>query len=108
MVMLCGVPMLSKTWIVRENCGVTVHLVNEGIDTGGIIAQARVTPRREDSFVTYHYLQLAAAIALLSRAIQDALAGTLRTVPPPVGPSRLYSHPTAWEYLVRRATRGIR
>jgi folate-dependent phosphoribosylglycinamide formyltransferase PurN len=91
-----------------ESCGVTVHLVNEGIDTGGIVAQALISPERGDSFVTYPYLQYAAALPLLIQAVKDALAGRLTTKEPPAGPSRLWSHPTAFQYLWHRLRQGVR
>jgi folate-dependent phosphoribosylglycinamide formyltransferase PurN len=91
-----------------EHCGVTVHLVNEGIDTGGILAQARISPTAEDSFATYPYLQIGAALPLLVRAVRDALSRRLSTLPPPAGASRLWSHPTAWQYLRVRLLAGVK
>ena len=32
----------------RDNCGVTVHLIDPGIDTGGVLYQARIAPARAD------------------------------------------------------------
>ena len=58
-----------------ENCGVTVHLVDPGIDTGGILAQQRIEPGPHDNFVTYPYLQLAAGLPLLVEAVGSALEG---------------------------------
>jgi formyl transferase-like protein len=78
-----------------EHCGVTVHLVDSGIDTGCIVAQARIAPTPRDNFVTYPYLQVAAGIPLL----KQALAGPLQSISPPAGKSRLWSHPTLWEYV---------
>jgi len=89
------------------NAGVTVHLVDPGIDTGGILYQARITPTSRDNFCTYPYLQLAAGIPLLKRAVRDALEGKLQTVANGL-PSRLYSHPTIWEYLKNRIRRGVK
>jgi folate-dependent phosphoribosylglycinamide formyltransferase PurN len=40
----------------RANCGVTIHVVDAGIDTGDIVYQARIEPGRVDNFVTYPYL----------------------------------------------------
>ncbi len=81
------------------HCGVSVHLVDPGIDTGAIIAQALIEPTAEDNFVTYPLLQLAAGLPLLKQAVRDALAGTLTLKPAPEGQSRLWSHPTLAEYL---------
>lgn len=90
------------------NFGVTVHKVDKGIDTGSIIAQARIVPGREDSFVTYPFLQVASAIPILKQAVSDALAGRLSDIAPPPGKSRLWTHPTAYEYLRNRIKWGVR
>ena len=92
----------------RENCGVTVHLVDEGIDTGGILAQARIEPTERDTFVTYPRLQLAAGLPLLVRAIHDVRAGRPELQPPPEGESRLWTHPTLTEYLRNRRRLGVK
>lgn len=90
-----------------SHAGVTVHLVDSGVDTGGVIAQAIVLPSRDDSYHTYPLLQLAAGIPLLEQAIRDALAGQLRTVEVD-GESRLYYHPTIWRYATNRLRLGVR
>lgn len=91
-----------------RHCGVTVHRVDTGIDTGSIIAQATIQPTREDTFATYPLLQMAAAIPLVKQAVCDALAGTLSYRPAPEGTSRLWSHPTAWQYIKTYVARGVR
>ena len=92
----------------REHCGVTVHLVDKGIDTGGIVAQARIETDPDDNFVTYAYLQVAAGVQLLLRAVEQALSGSLATCPPPAGPSRLWTHPTLSQYLSQRRKAGVK
>ncbi len=90
-------------------CGVTVHLVDVGIDTGPVIAQARVRPDHDDDFTTYPELQLVAAVPMLRAAVRAAAMGRLVPLTPqPPGPSRLWSHPTLWYYLWQRLTRGVR
>ncbi len=90
----------------RANCGLTVHLVDEGIDTGNIVEQALIEPGPDDSFVTYPYLQTAAALPLLSQAIRDAFNGSLKTKPI-TGESKIWYHPGFFQYL-RGWWRGIR
>ena len=92
----------------RANCGVTVHLVDAGIDTGGILYQTHIEPTRRDNFATYPLLQLAAALPFLKRAVEDAAAGRLQTQPAPPGVSRLWYHPTTWQYLKSLIFRGIK
>jgi methionyl-tRNA formyltransferase len=90
-----------------EHFGVTIHKIDNGIDTGDIVAQALLTPTGSDNFSTYPLLQIAAAVPLLKEAINDVLADTLETVKG-VGKSKLWSHPTACEYLRIRLSRGVR
>jgi folate-dependent phosphoribosylglycinamide formyltransferase PurN len=88
------------------HCGVTVHLVDAGIDTGAVLYQQSVTPAARDNFSTLPYLQLAAALPLLERAARDALASTL--APRQVDlPSGLWSHPTLWGYLATGWRSGV-
>jgi len=87
------------------NFGVTVHLVDPGIDTGAVLYQARLTPTAADNYATFPYLQLAAVLPLMEQAVRDALAGALE--PQAVDlPSRLWSHPTIWSYLAAGLRRG--
>lgn len=92
-----------------ESAGVTVHLIDEGIDTGGVLGQARIEPENGDSFVTYPYLQIQAGIPLLVETIKAARAGRLAPIRSiDATESKLWYHPGAIEYLVRRARAGVR
>jgi folate-dependent phosphoribosylglycinamide formyltransferase PurN len=91
-----------------DACGVTIHLVDEGIDTGTILAQSCIAPSPDDSFVTYHYLQLAAALPELERVLTDLLEGRAHPLAAPAGPSQLRFHPTLAQYLWHRARHGVR
>jgi folate-dependent phosphoribosylglycinamide formyltransferase PurN len=88
-----------------DNFGVTVHLIDAGIDTGDVLYQARFVPTSSDNYTTFPYLQLASALPLMERAAQDAIAGALK--PRKIDlPSRLWSHPTLWDYLATGLKRG--
>lgn len=99
-------------WALVENnrnaCGVTVHFVDPGIDTGNIIEQALVEPTKDDNFVTYPLLQLGTGIPLLKKAIRDVFGGRIEMKPPPEGKSRLWSHPTLFEYVRHRIRREVK
>ncbi|WP_026853189.1 formyl transferase [Geothrix fermentans] len=88
------------------HAGVTVHLVDAGVDTGDVLYQAPIRPSRRDNFSTYFYLQAAAFRPLALRAIRDALEGTLRPFQPGL-PSQLYHHPTLWGYLWTGLSSGV-
>ncbi|MCA0432162.1 MAG: formyl transferase [Proteobacteria bacterium] len=90
----------------RDHCGVTVHFVDEGIDTGNIIGQATIDPQPADSFVTYPFLQTAAALPILRNAIAALRSGKIETSATS-GPSAVWYHPTIWEYI-RARLRGVR
>lgn len=85
-----------------ELCGVTVHYLNAGIDTGEVIAQAIITPSPRDNFRTYPYLQLAAGVPLLMDAVRELLAGNRPHSLPITTQSKLRSHPTIWQYWRNR------
>ena len=90
-----------------ENCGVTVHLVDAGVDTGGVLYQQRIGVERSDGFNTYPLHQLAAAIPLMKQALRDVLDGTLASRDG-VGPSGLWYHPTLGQYLKYRFTKSVK
>jgi len=92
----------------HQACGVTVHVVDSGIDTGGIIEQALVRPTACDNFATYPVLQTVAALPLIERAVNAALTGNLRVRRAPEGKSKLWTHPTAGEYIWNRLRFGVK
>lgn len=90
-----------------EHCGVTVHLVDSGIDTGGIIFQDTIDVADEDSFTTYPLLQIAKAIPLMKQALQNVHEGTLKLKNVNL-PSILWYHPTLYVYLVNYFRKGVK
>lgn len=97
-------------WALAENdgdhAGVTVHLVDEGVDTGAVLYQEPVRVSPHDNITTYQYVQMAAALPLLVRAIEDALAGQLR--PRMVDlPSRKWFPPTLRQYLMNGVLHSV-
>jgi len=90
-----------------ENCGVTVHLVDAGIDTGGILAQEKIPLSVKDNFSTYAYLQLGVGLGLLKESIQRIFDGTIETKKVELN-SALWHHPTLWGYLYKRISRRIK
>ncbi len=90
----------------RENFGATVHLVDEGVDTGGILYQSRQVPSRADTMHTYPLLQTAASTAIAIRSVEDAFAGNLRPVDV-AAPSRQWYHPPVWTWVWNGWRRGI-
>jgi folate-dependent phosphoribosylglycinamide formyltransferase PurN len=91
-----------------ELCGVTVHLVDAGIDTGGVLKQALIQPSRADNFVTYPWIQLGVGLRLLVQLLPDLVAGRALTVKPLAEDSHLRTHPTICEYCRHRALHGVK
>lgn len=90
-----------------EHGGVTVHRVDSGIDTGSIVAQARVAHSAEDNFTTYPMLQLAKGLELLEVALDQAAGGALPSVTNELD-SKLWHHPTWLQYLRGRWIKGVK
>ncbi len=90
----------------QDNLGVTMHLVDEHIDTGDVLYQERVTMPPGNNITTYHHYLAVEARPLAINAIEDAVNGTLR--PRKVDlPSRQWYHPTLWGYVWTGMTRGV-
>lgn len=92
-----------------ELVGSTLHLIDPGIDTGEVVAQATFTVTPDDSFATYPYLHVAAVLPPLEEAVACALAGEELQGRPLRDDlaSKLRTHPTLVEYL-RYARAGVR
>ncbi|MGE4248492.1 MAG: formyl transferase [Parvibaculaceae bacterium] len=89
-----------------ENAGVTVHLVDEGVDTGAVLYQTHFTATREDNFITYFYIQAAVGLPVTIKAVEDALSDRLRPVKVDL-PSQQFYHPTLWFYLWTAWRKGV-
>ncbi len=89
------------------NCGVTVHLVDQGIDTGGVLYQETIQSDDSDSFNTYPIHQIAKAVPLMKAALDDVKENRIE-VKEGVLPSRLWYHPTILEYLKYWMQKGVK
>lgn len=88
------------------NAGVTIHLVDTGVDTGDILYQARVTFDAEDTIQSYQWAQLPVALPLFVRAIEDAFGGQLAPYRGS-GPSRHFFPPTLTSYFSNAVLKGV-
>jgi phosphoribosylglycinamide formyltransferase 1 len=92
----------------RDRVGTTVHLIDEGIDTGGVLGQVLFTPGPVDTLWTCTYLHTAAGVPAMMEAIKAVLAGKPEPVKRPEGAkSRLWHHPTLWGYLIAGVRKGV-
>jgi folate-dependent phosphoribosylglycinamide formyltransferase PurN len=89
-----------------DNFGTTVHLVDAGVDTGGVLRQARGRPQPGDTISSYALRQAAFSRDICVEAVSDALAGKL-AVSDPCLPSKQWYHPTIWFYLRTGMKSGV-
>jgi folate-dependent phosphoribosylglycinamide formyltransferase PurN len=101
-------------WALAERhpewVGTTVHLVDPGIDTGAILAQATFDVTDQDTIATYPDLHLVHGLAPLGTQVDKVMTGQeLEPTTEGIAPgSGLYYHPTLWGYLWRRWRDGVR
>ena len=91
-----------------EHCGVTIHLVDKGIDTGKILYQSKITVNRQDNFFTYPFLQFGEGIPLVKKVIDDISENNLKPKTISGTFSKLWYHPTIWQYLYYRIFKKIK
>jgi len=84
-----------------ELAGVTIHIVEEGIDTGKILWQSQIDPQKGDCFLTYGYLQYLSALKGFDFVIGDLM--DCREISPSLVTnesfSRLWSTPGITDYI---------
>ena len=101
-------------WALAEQhpewVGTTVHLVDPGIDTGGILAQSTFEVSGEDTIATYPDLHLVHGLPLLGAQVDKVIAGAaLEPLPTSLATgSGFYYHPTIWGYVWLRWRSGVR
>ncbi len=91
-------------WAVYEGrpalAGTTIHRVDAGVDTGGIIGQVNITiDPLTDTYRTLPVKQYLAALDLMTISVQAALDGTLVTVTREDLESKQWYSPTPGEYM---------
>jgi methionyl-tRNA formyltransferase len=73
-------------WALRNGepwCGLTVHEMAAGLDTGPIIFQVRVAVRPSDSVSALYERIMAESVPLVSRLVEAAATGSLPRTPQP-------------------------
>ncbi len=88
------------------HAGVTVHLVDAGVDTGDVLYHGTFEPTPRDDFNSYFYLQALSIQPLAVKAVDDALKKQLRPFKPDL-PSQQFYHPTLWFYIWTGLTKGV-
>lgn len=73
-------------WALRAGepwCGLTIHEMSPGLDTGDIIFQVRVPTRKEDSVSSLYERIMTASVPLISNLIAAVARGTMPRTPQP-------------------------
>lgn len=89
------------------NCGSTIHLIDEGIDTGGILQQGTIQISSADNYLTYPFLQLARELELLPKALRDVLGNQVNFIQRNERPGRFFE-PTLWAYWFNRIAKRVK
>ena len=88
-----------------QNCGLTIHYIDSGIDTGKIIKTYSLKISENDNFVSYVYLQLA-TLLLNIHEIFDLMVVDTSGCNGKKG--KLFGHPTFSQYLYNYFTKNIK
>lgn len=93
-----------------ENAGTTVHLVDKGIDTGGIIYQSYFKNyiNSRDSFITYPYLQIGTTLGFIKKAIEDIENNKISIQTAQSNESKLWYQPTFFDYFYNRFMNNVK
>lgn len=89
------------------HCGVTIHIVDKGIDTGNIISQGIIQVTDKDNFISYPYLQAAIGVDLEVEVIKKYFENSRMEYFSNDLNSKLWTHPTLREYFYFRR-RGVK
>ena len=93
----------------KNNFGVTVHMVNSGIDTGKILMQKKVLPSLKDNYVTYPYIQIGEGIIILNKITKNFMKDKINEFyNTSMNESNLWYHPTIWFYIYNRIMNNIK
>jgi methionyl-tRNA formyltransferase len=82
-----------------DNFGTTIHLVDTGVDTGGILKQVFINPTKADNFATYPVLQVANGIIALKEVLPKIINGNYE-INKHTDKGKMYYQPTIWQYLL--------
>jgi len=91
-----------------ELFGTTLHFVDAGIDTGGIIDQEIIEISVQDNYTTYPVLQYLTGLRLLEKNLPAILGGAVKIKKSISEESRLWHHPGIFQYLKYRIKKGVK
>lgn len=90
-----------------KNCGVTAHLIDPGIDTGGVISQRTIKITNRDNYCTYPVIQVIEGLKCYEDAIKQVENNNIKIIKNNLE-SKLYYHPTIFDYFYYRLFKGVK
>jgi len=90
-----------------EHCGVTAHLIDPGIDTGGVISQRTIEITKKDNYCTYPVIQVKEGLKCYEDAIEQVENNNIKIIKNNLE-SKLYYHPTIFDYFYYRIFKGVK
>lgn len=93
-------PVFWTFWRGDASTGVTVHLMDEGLDTGPIVVQERIKVREGISEATLEHQCATVGGALLVRAVRGLDAASISPIPQNESLASTYSWPVADDYSI--------
>lgn len=91
----------------KKNCGSTVHIVDTGIDTGGILYQERIKINKSDNYCTYPLHQISVGIEMMKNALNDIKYEKINIKESQLE-SKLWYHPNIVTYFKAWIIKGIK
>jgi methionyl-tRNA formyltransferase len=84
-----------------KNFGTTIHLVDAGVDTGGVLQQVFAQPTAADNFTTYPIIQVGVGITGLKNVLMQLIKGE-HNIKKNTESGEMYYQPTIWQYFFGR------
>lgn len=82
-----------------DNIGVTIHQVDKGVDSGEILYQSKFKIDKSDWILSYPIKQYSEGIKLLNKSLDDIENQNLKYLKLNNVNSKIWQHPTLFEYL---------
>lgn len=99
-------------WALKEKnpnlFGVTLHLVDAGIDTGQVIDQKVIEVSPKDNYGSYPFLQFCGGLELIAQQAENLKSGSIQTKSAMVSESKLHYHPRLFQYMYHRLFKGVK
>src|SRR5699024_6763470 len=99
-------------WALLENnpdlMGATTHLLDAEIDTWLVLDQSTVQPIEKADFLAYPHLQTGAALLKHVRIIRSIFDDNIVYQAPLSDESRIWTHPTLWQYVYGRVLKKVK